>query len=103
VRFFYPGSSTNGPWLTISSAVRGKTAEEIRDILALPMVPTTIVSVDIPASPDPVTGAQYAVWTGIAAPIAGFGQGGGVQIRIMADTGGTDYFPYTYDGIRYNA
>jgi len=101
VRFFYPGSSINGPWLTPSYEVRGKTPAQIQNDLALPMIPTSIVSVDIPASPDAVTGAQYAIWTGIASPIAGFGEGGGVQIRIMADFG-TNYFPYTYDGLRYN-
>ena len=106
VRFYTQGASgTGGPWMARSSVIRGLTPAQVRDVLALPTVPDSIVSVDIPPSPDPVTGAQYALWTGITGPIPIFGnsQGGVLQSRIIADSNGTHYFPYTYDGIRYNA
>ncbi len=106
VRLYTQGSSgTGGPWLVRSSVIRGLTPAQIRDFLALPNLPDSIISVDIPPSPDPASGAQYALWTGIAAPVPIFGnsQGGALQSRIVANANGTHYFPFTYDGIRYNA
>lgn len=95
VRVYAPasGSSPNGVWLMRSEFARGLTPEQIKDRFALPTVPTHIVNVDLPASPDPTTGKDFALWTGVAGPIAGFGNGGGVQNRIIADFNGTNYFP----------
>ena len=95
VRLFTPelGSSPNGVWIMRSEYVRGLTPEQLRDRFALPLPPTAIVNVDLPASPNPATGKNYALWTGIAGPIAAFGNGGAVQNRVIADFNGTHYFP----------
>jgi outer membrane autotransporter protein len=60
-----------------ASEVRGLTAAQIRDKFALPALPTNIVQVIVPET--------YALYTGIAAPIAGWGDGGGLQNRVMAN------------------
>lgn len=92
-----PKSGANGAWIMRSEYVRGKTPDELRDIFALPDPPIAIVNVEMPASPDPVTGKNYALWTGIAGPIRGpghdWGDGGSVQNRLVADFAGTHYFP----------
>ncbi len=95
VRLYTPnlGSSPNGVWIMRSEYVRGLTPEQLKDRFALPNTPTAIVNVDLPASPNPVSGKDYALWTGIAGPIAGFGEGGAVQNRIVSDFNGTHYFP----------
>ena len=95
-----PKSGVNGAWIMRSEYVRGKTPSQIRDIFALPEEPIGIVNVEMPASPDPVTGKNYVLWTGIAGPIRdplhNWGDGGGVQNRLVADYG-TKYFPtYTF-------
>lgn len=86
------GSGPNGAWFMRSEYVRGLTPEQIRDRFALPDVPTMIVNVEFPASPSPA-GKDYAIWTGIAGPIATWGNGGAFQNRIVADFNGTNYFP----------
>lgn len=100
-----PTSSSNGVWIMRSEYVRGKTPAQIRDIFALPDQPIAIVNVEMPASPDPITGKNYVLWTGIAAPVRNkdpkydWGDGGGVQNRLVADvpkpfvTVPTNYFP----------
>lgn len=95
-----PTSSSNGAWIMRSEYVRGKTPAQLRDIFALPNQPIEICNVEMPASPDPVTGKDYALWTGITGPILGdghnWGNGGTVQNRLVADFG-THYFPnYRY-------
>jgi uncharacterized protein with beta-barrel porin domain len=82
VRFYNPTDPANpsnavGSWVMRASEVRGLTAAQIRDKFALPALPTNIVQVVIPSG--------YAVYTGIAAPIAGWGSGGGLQNRLMAN------------------
>jgi len=82
VRFYNPTDQANpsgavGSWMMRASEVRGLTAAQIRDKFALPALPTNIVQVQVPAS--------YALYTGIAAPIAGWGAGGGLQNRVMAN------------------
>lgn len=99
VRVYAPsaGSGPNGVWMMRSEYVRGLTPEQIQDRFALPELPTHIVNVDLPASPDPTSGKEYALWTGVSAPITGFGAGGGVQNRVISDFNGTNYFPnYTF-------
>jgi hypothetical protein len=93
-------SSPNGAWIMRSEYVRGRTPAELRDIFALPAPPIDICNVEMPASPDPVTGKDYVLWTGIAGPIRGpghdWGDGGSAQNRLVADYG-THYFPnYLY-------
>ena len=104
------GSTKGGAWLMFSQSVRGMTAAQLRDVFALPNVPDTIVSVDIPVSPniDPQAGPKYGLWTGIAGPIwqPGYywGKGGAIQVRVISDFNGTHYFPdylYAY-GNRYH-
>ena len=93
--FTNPPSGTNGPWIMRAEYVRGQTPQQLQDVFALSYVPQEFVNVEIPASIDATH--QYALWNGIAGPIAGWGNGGSVQIRIMADSGGTHYFPnYQY-------
>lgn len=81
VRYYNPSDLTNpsvavGSWMMRASEVRGLTAAQIRDKFALPALPTNIVQVIVPEA--------YALYTGIAAPIAGWGEGGGLQNRVMA-------------------
>lgn len=82
VRFYNPTDALNpssavGSWLMRASEVRGLTAAQIRDKFALPALPTNIVQVIVPSG--------FALYTGIAAPIAGWGDGGGLQTRLMAN------------------
>ncbi len=82
VRFYNPSDLTNpsnavGSWMMRASEVRGLTAAQIREKFALPALPTNIVQVIVPEA--------YALYTGIAAPIAGWGAGGGLQNRVMAN------------------
>jgi outer membrane autotransporter protein len=90
VRFYNPTDPVNpsnavGSWMMRASDVRGLTAAQIRDKFALPALPTNIVQVIVPAS--------YALYTGIAAPIAGWGDGGGLQNRVMATKPPADIDP----------
>ena len=91
-----PTSSSNGAWIMRSEYVRGKTPAQLQEIFALAGQPIDIVNVEMPASPDPSTGKNYALWTGIAGPINTaiypWGDGGSVQSRLIADYG-TAYFP----------
>ncbi len=82
VRFYNPTDPTNpssaiGSWMMRASEIRGLTAAQIRDKFALPALPTNMVQVVVPTG--------YALYTGIAAPIAGWGDGGGLQNRAMAN------------------
>ena len=82
VRFYNPTDFVNpsgavGSWMMLASEVRGLTAAQIRDKFALPALPTNLVQVLVPV--------DYALYTGIAAPIAGWGDGGGLQNRVMAN------------------
>lgn len=86
------GSGPNGSWFMRSEFVRGMTPEQIRDRFALPAAPTMIVNVEFPASPSP-SGKDYAIWTGVAGPILGWGNGGALQNRIVADFNNTHYYP----------
>jgi hypothetical protein len=97
VRLLSSASSSNGAWIMRSEYVRGKTPAELADIFALPPpLPTEIVNVDLPASPDPIYGPYYVLWTGYAGPITGWGQGESIQTRLVADFG-TNYYPnYLY-------
>lgn len=98
VRLFAPGnapntgSGPNGAWFMRSSDVRGLTPEQLKDRFALQAAPTMIVNVEFPASPSQ-SGKDYVIWTGIAGPIATWGNGGAFQNRIVADFNGTHYFP----------
>jgi outer membrane autotransporter protein len=98
--FTNPPSGTNGPWIMRSNYVRGLTPAQLQDVFALAYIPQEIVNVEIPASPDPVTGKNYALWTGIAAPIrhppdADWGDGGSVQNRFITDPPVTATYPVT--------
>lgn len=82
VRFYNPTDPANpsgavGSWMMRASEVRGLTAAQIRDKFALPALPTNMVQVLVPTG--------YALYTGIAAPITGWGDGGGLQNRLMAN------------------
>lgn len=98
VRLYAPGiapntgSGPNGAWFMRSQYVRGLTPEQLQDRFALPAAPTMIINVEFPASPAP-SGKDYAIFTGIAGPIEGWGKGGGLQNRIVANFNGTNYFP----------
>lgn len=78
---FYTGTDPRGSWIMRAQFVRGLTPAQIRDIFALPEVPTGIVMVKVPP------GAQYGLWTGIAGPIWSpgyyWGHGGGQQTKII--------------------
>ncbi|MBS1170296.1 MAG: outer rane autotransporter barrel domain protein, partial [Burkholderiaceae bacterium] len=80
VRFYNPASAENpsnpvGSWVMRSAAVRGLTPAQVRDLFALPARPTMMTMVQVP------TGSN--LYTGIAAPIAGWGAGGGQQSKLI--------------------
>jgi outer membrane autotransporter protein len=77
----YADPSTIGTFLVRASNLRGLTPAQIRNVLALPAPVTKIEYVKVPA------GAQYGLWTGIAAPIMSpgyeWGQGGAEQTKVI--------------------
>jgi len=68
---------SSGRWLVPKSQIEGKSAAEIKDLLALPgdSFPTHVVDVEIPAG--------QALRKGKAAAIEGFGKGGAQQVEIV--------------------
>ncbi|MBS1186067.1 MAG: outer rane autotransporter barrel domain protein [Burkholderiaceae bacterium] len=80
VRFYNPTSAENpsnpvGSWVMRSATVRGLTPAQVRDLFALPAMPTMMTMVLVPAGSN--------LYTGIAAPIAGWGAGGGQQSKLI--------------------
>ncbi len=80
VRFYNPTASENpsnpiGSWVMRSATVRGLTAAQVRNIFALPAMPTMMTMVLVP------TGSS--MYTGIAAPIDGWGEGGAQQSKLI--------------------
>lgn len=75
------GSSAVGSWIVRASELRGKTPEQIRDVLALPSLPDQFTLVEVPAG--------ISMYTGVAGPIAGWGQGGATQSKML----GPPYVP----------
>jgi outer membrane autotransporter protein len=75
VRVFAPPSTAAGSWIMRASTIRGLTAEQIKDIFALPTTPTRITYVVVPA------GAH--IYTGVAGPIEGWGNGGAQQSFLI--------------------
>lgn len=74
-RFFTPpGSNQYGSWVMRAATVRGLTAAQIKDAFALQYAPTGVSYAVIPAG--------HVLWTGTAAPISGWGGGGGEQTFI---------------------
>lgn len=64
-----------GKWIMRAEDIQGLTPAQIRDKFALPSLPTHICDVNVPA------GTQ--LHTGIAGPINGWGNGGGLQYDII--------------------
>lgn len=80
VRFYNPSDGTYpsnavGSWLMRAATVRGLTPAQVRDVFALPALPTHMTMVLVPAG--------YKMYTGIAAPIAGWGSGGAQQSKLI--------------------
>jgi len=98
VRLYAPGSSwALGSWMMSAHSVRGLTAAQLQNLFALPVLPTNIVQVRAPA------GSQYGLWTGIAGPITGWGDGGGQQTKVISTHADAtipadpaDFASYTY-------
>ena len=75
------GSFPVGSWIMRASEARGLTPAQIRNIQALPAEPTDFTFVEVPAG--------IIVYTGVAGPIEGWGQGGATQSKMM----GPPYVP----------
>lgn len=79
--FTEPNSGPLGSFIVRASVIRGLTRQQIRDVLALPELPTKIDYVKVPGN------AKYGLWTGIAGPIFSpgheWGHGGGLQTKII--------------------
>ena len=75
------GSRPVGSWIMRASQARGLTAAEIRNIQALPALPTHFTLVKVPAG--------ITMYTGVAGPIEGWGDGGATQSKMM----GPPYVP----------
>ena len=76
VRFYNPTAALNpsrqeGSWVMRASVVRGLNAQQIRDLFALPNTPTMMTL--------GLSTTGVSLYTGVAAPIAGWGNGGGQQ------------------------
>jgi uncharacterized protein YhjY with autotransporter beta-barrel domain len=78
VRFYNPTALSNssgqeGGWVMRASSVRGLNAQQIRDIFALPNTPPMMtLGLSVPGE---------SFYTGLAAPIEGWGEGGGQQFQ----------------------
>ena len=89
VRVYNPaaGSYAQGRFIMPAQSLRGLTPVQIRDVFALPAIPTDITLVRLPAN-------VAALWTGIAAPIAQYGPGGAQQSFLIGSYPGGSYpFP----------
>jgi len=69
------GSYPAGSWLMRASQARGLTPAQIRHIQALPALPTKFTLVKVPAG--------IIMYTGVAAPIVGWGDGGATQSKMI--------------------
>jgi outer membrane autotransporter protein len=69
------GSFPVGSWIMRASEARGLNAAQIRNIQALPAEPTDFTFVEVPAG--------IILYTGLAGPIEGWGQGGATQSKMM--------------------
>lgn len=84
IRFYNPAASSNpsgqeGSWVMRAGSVRGLNAEQIRELFALPNTPTMMtLGLSVPGE---------SFYTGLAAPIKGWGEGGGQQFQ----SSGTPY------------
>ena len=78
VRFYNPTalskpSGQEGSWVMRASSVRGLNARQIRDLFALPNTPSMMtLGLSVPGE---------SFYTGLAAPIVGWGEGGGQQFQ----------------------
>ncbi len=80
IRFYNPADPVNpsnpvGSWVMRTATVRGLTPAQVRDLFALPSFPTNMTMVLVPAG--------TLIYTGIAAPIAGWGAGGEQQSKLI--------------------
>jgi len=84
IRFYNPMATSNasgqeGSWVMRASSVRGLNAQQIRALFALPNIPTMMtLGLSVPGE---------SFYTGLAAPIDGWGDGGGQQFQSI----GTPY------------
>lgn len=69
------GSYPVGSWIMRAAQARGMTPAQIRNIQALPAMPTKFTLVKVPA--------DIVMYTGVAAPIVGWGDGGATQSKMM--------------------
>ncbi|MGV8078516.1 MAG: autotransporter domain-containing protein [Syntrophales bacterium] len=80
IRFYNPTDPANpsnpvGSWVMRAATVRGLTPSRVREIFALPSFPTHMTMVLVPAG--------SRIYTGLAAPIAGWGLGGAQQSKLI--------------------
>ncbi|NPU85509.1 MAG: autotransporter outer membrane beta-barrel domain-containing protein [Syntrophaceae bacterium] len=80
IRFYNPTDPVNpsnpvGSWVMRAATVRGLTPAQVREIFALPSLPTNMTLVLVPAG--------SLIYTGLAAPIAGWGDGGALQSKLI--------------------
>ncbi len=83
VRTYSPESGSNavGSWVLRSSEIRGLTPSQIRNVVTLPAQPTMFTMVLVPVG--------ITMYTGIAGPINGWGDGGAIQEKLV----GPPYVP----------
>ncbi len=71
VRVYAPPSTGIGSWIMRASEIRGLTPEQIKNVFALQNIPASVAYVIVPSG--------STIYTGIAAPISGWGNGGAIQ------------------------
>ena len=101
VRFYTPGSSNQaGSYVVGSNQVRGLTPAQIRNVLALPVLPTMQTVVQLPAGTCLLIGTGGAILT----PPTVWGNGGAVQTYLIgaSPNGGCSSGIPTYTGTFVN-
>jgi hypothetical protein len=72
-----------GSWMMRASSLRGLTAQEIKDVFALPSLPDYVTCIRVP------TGTS--LWTGSAGAISGWGDGGAQQMMLVDRIDASNY------------
>jgi outer membrane autotransporter protein len=83
VRFYSPGTNQAGAFLVPSYVVRGLTAAQVKDVLALPFMPATQTVVQVPAGSCLIIGTAGPILNALTPPLGVWGNGGAVQIYLV--------------------
>lgn len=83
VRFYGGGAGQQGAFLAPSNVVRGLTAAQVKDALALPFMPTMQTVVQVPAGSCLIIGTGGPILGSLVPPLGVWGNGGTVQVYLI--------------------